>query len=169
MLQQLPEHVTEIHWVSGIGCINSPSFIVCHLDRMRKKKWFESRHDKTNKMSVRPAKTQISLGIRPVWSESSLSAWRNIGTSATHWADAQAVLNLRWAHTHFVGFVVSWLKFCLISLLSSTCFFTKRSFDIHKFYLWNIDAIECICILLKEFKDEMGLPDTCIYFTFSKV
>ena len=30
------------------------------------------RHDKTNKVSVRPAKTQISLGIRPVWSESSL-------------------------------------------------------------------------------------------------
>ena len=27
-----------------------------------------------NKISVRPAKTQISLGIRPVWSESSLSA-----------------------------------------------------------------------------------------------
>ena len=24
------------------------------------------RHDKTNKVSVRPAKTQISLGIRPV-------------------------------------------------------------------------------------------------------
>ena len=30
---------------------------------------FEPRHDKTNKMSVRPAKTQISLGIRSVWSE----------------------------------------------------------------------------------------------------
>ena len=27
---------------------------------------FEPRHDKTNKMSVRPAKTQISLGIRSV-------------------------------------------------------------------------------------------------------
>ena len=26
----------------------------------------EPRHEKTNKMSVRPAKTQISLGIRPV-------------------------------------------------------------------------------------------------------
>ena len=37
---------------------------------------FEPRHDKTNKMSVRPAKTQISLGIRPVWSESSLYAQR---------------------------------------------------------------------------------------------
>ena len=34
------------------------------------------------KQSVHPAKTQIS----PVWSESSLSAWRNIGSSATHWA-----------------------------------------------------------------------------------
>ena len=32
----------------------------------------EPRHDKTNKVSVRPAKTQISLGIRPVWPESSL-------------------------------------------------------------------------------------------------
>ena len=35
---------------------------------------YEPRHGKTNKMSVRPAKTQISLGIRTVWSESSLSA-----------------------------------------------------------------------------------------------
>ena len=35
---------------------------------------YEPQHDKTNKMNVRPAKTQISLGIRPVWSESSLSA-----------------------------------------------------------------------------------------------
>ena len=35
---------------------------------------YEPRHDKTNKMSVRPAKTQISLGISPVWSESSLCA-----------------------------------------------------------------------------------------------
>ena len=35
---------------------------------------FEPPHDKTNKMRVRPAKTQISLGILPVWSESSLCA-----------------------------------------------------------------------------------------------
>ena len=33
---------------------------------------FEPRHDTTNKMSVYPPKSQISLGIRPVWSESSL-------------------------------------------------------------------------------------------------
>ena len=39
----------------------------------------EPPRDKTNKVSVRPAKTQISLGIRPVWSEPSLSAWRKLG------------------------------------------------------------------------------------------
>ena len=39
------------------------------------RKWREPPHDKTNKMTARPAKTdQISLGIRPVWSESSLCA-----------------------------------------------------------------------------------------------
>ena len=58
---------------------------------------FEPQHDKTNKVTVRPAKTQISLGIR-IWSESSLCA---------QWADAQADLSLRWAHTHSVGFVMS--------------------------------------------------------------
>ena len=38
--------------------------------------WYldEPQHDKTNKMTAHPAKTQISLGFRPVWSESSLSA-----------------------------------------------------------------------------------------------
>ena len=38
---------------------------------------------------VRPAKTQISLGIRLVWSESSLSAWRKLGYLATHWAHSE--------------------------------------------------------------------------------
>ena len=36
---------------------------------------FEPRHDKANIMTVRPAMTQISLGIRPVWSESSLCTY----------------------------------------------------------------------------------------------
>ena len=34
----------------------------------------EPPHDKTNKMTVHPAKTQLSLGIHPDWSESSLCA-----------------------------------------------------------------------------------------------
>ena len=62
---------------------------------------------KPTKWPVRPATTQISLGIRPVWSESSLSTWRNIGPLTTYWADSedwsdwadvQADLRLRWVH-----------------------------------------------------------------------
>ena len=37
---------------------------------------YEPPHDKTNKVAVRPAKTQISLGIHSVWSESSPCAQR---------------------------------------------------------------------------------------------
>ena len=57
-----------------------------------------------------PAKTQVSLGIRPVWSESSLSGWSKLGSLATYWAHSedsdQADLSLRWAHSEFVGFVM---------------------------------------------------------------
>ena len=42
---------------------------------------FEPSHDKTTTWHVCPAKTQISLGIHPVWSESLLSAWRNLWLS----------------------------------------------------------------------------------------
>ena len=76
---------------------------------------YEPWHDKTNKMAVRPVKTQISLDIQPVWSESSLSAGRKLGSLAHskdfdqtgRMADAQADLSLHWALTHFVGFVMS--------------------------------------------------------------
>ena len=40
---------------------------------------YEPPHDKTNNVAVRPAKTQINLGICPVWSESSLSAEESLG------------------------------------------------------------------------------------------
>ena len=39
---------------------------------------YEPRHDKTNKVTV-----------RPVWSETSLSAWRKRGSLATHWAHSE--------------------------------------------------------------------------------
>ena len=72
---------------------------------------------KPTKWHVRPAKTQISLDIRQVWSESSLSAWRKLGSLATHWAHSedpdQADLSLRWAHNHFVGFVMMRLNYCV--------------------------------------------------------
>ena len=81
-------------------------------------------HDKTNKMSVCPAKTQISLGIRPVWSESSLSAWSKLGSLATHWVlsgDSDQIGQMPRLIRVFagctlilLGFVMSWLIFASI-------------------------------------------------------
>ena len=76
----------------------------------------EPPHDKTNKMSMRPSKTQISLGIRPVWSVFAVrmqKAWvLNYPLSEV---DAQADLSCRWAHTHFVGFVMRRLTTKLVT------------------------------------------------------
>ena len=64
---------------------------------------------------LRPAKTQICLGIRPVWPESSLCAkWvakdpsflRVVSGGWSDWADTQTDQSLRWAHNHFVSFVM---------------------------------------------------------------
>ena len=44
---------------------------------------------KPTKWPAWPAKTQISLGICQVWSESVLSAWRNLGSLAIHWMHSE--------------------------------------------------------------------------------
>ena len=65
---------------------------------------FEPSYDKTNKMTVRPAKTQISLGIRPVWSEPSLCAQWVAKRSVLLQTDSEdsgrmaRLICLRWAH-----------------------------------------------------------------------
>ena len=74
---------------------------------------------KPTKWHVPPSKTQISLGICPVWSESSLSAWRKLGSLATHWAHSEdsgqtgQMTRLIWVLAgctgHFVDFVMQWL------------------------------------------------------------
>ena len=45
-------------------------------------------------------------GGRAVWSESSLSAWRKLGSLATHWAHSEDAddLSLRWAHRSLCWF-----------------------------------------------------------------
>ena len=92
--------------------------MVIHACWRRLKTHLSRDMTKPTKVTVRPAKTRISLGIRPVWSESSLSPWRKLGSLATHWAhsedwsdeaDALDDLSLRWAHSPFVGFVMPWL------------------------------------------------------------
>ena len=83
----------------------------CNSEKMT----HEQPHDKTNKMTVHQVKIQISLDIRPVWSESLLCAqWVAKDPSFLHadskdwsdWADAQTDLSPRWVHISLVGFVM---------------------------------------------------------------
>ena len=71
--------------------------------------------------SPEPSLVAYVVGTIISWAQSdqsSLSAWRKLKSLANHWAhskdsdwaDAQADLSLRWAHSHFVGFVMSRLK-----------------------------------------------------------
>ena len=92
---------------------------------------FEPQHDKTNKVSVHPAKVKINISLHPPslirvfavclkkpWVLSyPLSAQRRPWSD---WADAQADLSLCWAHTHFIGFVMSWLIFVIFILSGSS-------------------------------------------------
>ena len=56
---------------------------------------------------MHPAKTPISLSIHPVWSESSLFAWRKVGSLATHWAHGEESDQVFAGGTcYFVGFVM---------------------------------------------------------------
>ena len=84
--------------------------------------------------------TQISLGIHPVWSESSLCAqWVAKDPGFLHedsedwsdWVDDQADLSLRWVHNHIVGFVTRQLNYknsFYPSLFIFVCFMTVAIF-----------------------------------------
>ena len=96
---------------------------------------------KPTKWHVRPAKTQISLGSRPVWSErclheeSSLSAQRDSDQTGP-------IPRLIWVfagHTcHFVCFVMRWLIVCLHNTARGSCFMSMKGqwsrTDTVKFY-----------------------------------
>ena len=66
-----------------------------------------------------PSEDSDQPGYPPSLIRVFLSAWRKLGSLATQWAhsedsdrtgDAQADLSLCWAHTPFVGFLMSWLR-----------------------------------------------------------
>ena len=100
---------------------------------------------KPTKWHVHPAKTHISLGIRPVWSESSLCAqWVAKGPMFLH-ADSEdsdqtgRMPRLIWVFAgrtrHFVGFVMRWLILskeqytCTVKLIFLLSLFLTRSWE----------------------------------------
>ena len=72
--------------------------------------WATSWQNQQNDLCIRPAKTQISLCIRPVWSVfavRSMGSWGPDVSSCgqrrlwSDWMDAQADLSFRWVHMQF--------------------------------------------------------------------
>ena len=113
---------------------------------------------KPTKWQVLSAMTNISLGIHPVWSESSLSAWRKLGSLATRWAHSEdseqtgrmsrliwvfagctvILLVLSWggSNNHFER--ITWITCCLtISEVLSSCGLT---------FVFRESFLECICL-----------------------
>ena len=105
--------------------------ILCHekisiTDTLYWAELFKPPHDKTNNMTMHPAKTQISLGIHPVWSETSLcTQWVAKDPSFLHLDSEDSdqtgrMPRLIWVFAgrtcHCVGFVMSRLisVFCFL-------------------------------------------------------
>ena len=98
---------------------------------------FEPQHDKTNKLALRPVKTQISLGIRPLWSESSLSAWSTLGSLATHWVHIEDSDQTRrmpgWSESSLGAHSFCW--FCHIMAHLSMDFCKMQGWWLHVYML----------------------------------
>ena len=90
-------------------------------------KQYELAHDKTNKMTLRPAKTQISLGICQVWSVFAVHSMGSQGPKLSScgqrrlwsdWADARLIWAFPGRLCHFVGFVVRRLSYIELEVAS---------------------------------------------------
>ena len=87
-------------------------FVMRRLSKLFSSSYF-SQCTETNKMVCAPVKTQISLGICPVWSVFVLHSVVNQGSKVAScgqqrlwldWADAMADLSLRWTLRSFCWF-----------------------------------------------------------------
>ena len=113
------EYALSLCWSMSCRCVGQCPVAVlvtiqplCLYHKTRTTLATEPRHDKTNKMSVRPAKTDppslikvFAVRMKKAWVLSyPLSAqWRHW----SDWADTQADLSLRWVQSNFVSFVMS--------------------------------------------------------------
>ena len=93
-------------------CHNQRSQPFSNIKRKRRNK---PPHDKTNKMARAPNEDSDQPGHPPVWSVWSVFAVLSYPLSASKDSDQPGriprLICLRWAHSHFVGFVMRLLKY----------------------------------------------------------
>ena len=113
---------------------------------------------KATKWHVRPAKTQISLGIHPVWSESSLSAWRKLGSLVTHWAHSEdsaqtgrmprLISVFAWRTGHLVVFVMRRLiLFCCLEYFIIQTYSSILAISYFVYLFWAFyNTVTCVLL-----------------------
>ena len=129
---------------------------------------------KPTKWHLRPAKTQISLGIRPVWSKSSLSTWRKFGSFATLWAQSEDTdqtgqmprLSLVFAGCTVILLVLSWGRSVLFQektgysvVFFNTGFLSNKKVD----SLAKVFKVFILCSFANGFP--LTVEDVCIFET----
>ena len=136
MFSYLKGHITTLEIFLFVHCFTEPYLMI-----------------KPTKWSVCSAKARVSLGIRPVWSESSLCAQWVAKDPRFHHADSEdsdqtgRTSRLIWVFAgrtcHFVGFVMGWLMCSYTGMFSSDQFgpsiFYGHSFSHFKFHLYVTD------------------------------
>ena len=108
-------------------------------------------------MDVRLAKTQISLDIRQLWSEFSLSAWKKLGSFATNWAHSEdsvqteRIPTLIWVFTWRTS-VMRWPSYKMFVCLHIQCvvsvFWISNKNVIYRFTLLRFRYLSRIFLFL---------------------
>ena len=124
--------------IIGSGCLEFSCYVMLDIMSLWAKTWQNQQNEcapskDSDQPGHPPSLTRVfAVRMKKPWVISHpLSAQRRLWSD---WADAQADLSLRWAHTHFVGFVMSWLLW-LISHISLCGIFLLFSAFFLCFYL----------------------------------
>ena len=101
--QNYPIIITKYPSYLIICSTDLDSYIKPCYSRRDNKFWIQQRNmslhtTQSTKWPVHPAKTQISLGVHPVWSEYFLSALRKFESYATHKAHSEDTDQTGWMH-----------------------------------------------------------------------
>ena len=104
---------------------------------------------KPTKWHVRLVKTQISLGVRPVY-QSLLSAWRKLGSFTTHWTHSETPIRLGRCQ----GWSESWLGAVILLLLSCGSSNNKIVSLFHYFQVAELNRLD------QQYKDQINFAIT---------
>ena len=128
---------------------------------LQRKAYLSRLMTKPTKWHMRPAKTQIRLGIRPVWSESLLNAqWVAKDPSFLHADSEDSDLSLRLAHMPFCWFCHEAAYFMIMQDEPRLTLKMSSPYPIILTLICPFSLSVCLCLSLSQLAH---LHDSCSY------